>query len=137
MSTTLPVGKITVDSDATEFWDRIRERNLSLQRCTQCSTVRYPPRHRCPACLNDGTEWIPVAGTGTVYTFVVYERAFKPELKEHLPYVAALIELEEGVRMWSNIMGMDDPYDVYIGMPVSLIYEEVDGQVIPRFVAAD
>lgn len=136
MSSTLPVGKIVIDSDATEFWERVRDKNLSLQKCSGCGEVRYPPRPYCPECLSDAFDWVPVSGKATVHSFVVYEHAFKPELKEALPYVAVLVELPEGVRMWSNLVNFGDHERVHIGMPVELVYDQVGSELIFRFEPA-
>jgi uncharacterized protein len=91
------------------------------------------PRYLCPACWSDQLEWVDVRGTGRVHSFSVIRRASDPAFASRVPYVVALIELDEGPRMMANVVG-DDALAVAIGDPVKVIFEDRgDGALIPQF----
>lgn len=128
----LPIGKQTIDLSAAAFWEGVREERLLLQRCDDCGVTRYPPKPHCPTCWSESCQEVDARGEGTVYTFIVYERAFNPKLKEHTPYIAALVELDEGPRMWTNLVDYASEEDVTIGSRVRFHFE-TDGEVtVPR-----
>jgi len=90
------------------------------------------PRHVCPSCWSPEKEWVTAAGTGTVHSFSIIHRAPLPSFKDHVPYVIALIELEEGPRMMANIIG-EGALGVSIGDPVIVCFEDRGGAGIPQF----
>ena len=95
---------------------------LRMQQCADCGTWRFPPGERCPGCLSPRWAWTQTSGRGKVQSFVVFHRAYHPAFASALPYVVALIELEEGVRMISNIV--DCPIErVCCDMPVKVCFE--------------
>jgi uncharacterized OB-fold protein len=100
------------------FWDAARQHRLLLQKCDLCGTIRYYPRPRCPECLSADATWTEMSGRGSVYTFTVVHRALARWFQDHLPLVCAVVELEEGVRIVSNVEQSDGSTDVHIGMPV-------------------
>lgn len=117
--------------DNTWWWEKIKAGELPIQRCKQCGTLRHPPRSMCGNCQS--TEWDSIAssGKGTVYSYVVCHHPVFPGFD--FPIVAALIELEEGTRIVSNVVGID-PSKVAIGMPVRASIEAVDEQMkLPLF----
>ncbi|KUN24400.1 hypothetical protein AQJ23_22855 [Streptomyces antibioticus] len=126
-----PRPRPVVNRDNAGFWEGVRERRLLIQRCTACSTLRHPWLPGCATCGHPEWDTVEASGTGEVYSYVVMHHppfpAFDP------PYAVALIELTEGVRMISNVVGV--PYDeVRIGMPVRLEFEEYDEElVLPVF----
>ncbi|SNX62368.1 uncharacterized OB-fold protein [Streptomyces sp. TLI_55] len=128
-----PRPRPVINRDNAGFWEGVRERRLLIQRCTACSTLRHPWLPGCAACGHPEWDTVEASGTGEVYSYVVMHHppfpAFDP------PYAVALIELTEGVRMISNVIGV--PYDeVRIGMSVRLAFEEYDGElVLPVFRA--
>jgi uncharacterized OB-fold protein len=113
------------------WWDRINEGELPIQRCKQCGTLRHPPRPMCWKCQSLEWDYIVSSGKGTVYSYVVL---YRPEFPGYTyPLVAALIDLEEGTRIASNIVGIE-PADVKIGMAVELSIENVDDELkLPFF----
>lgn len=123
------------DSWTEPFWLAAREHRLVVPRCTNCSTFRFPPSPFCFECTHQDVELVEVAGTGTVYTFTVARHAVVPSLKEAVPYVVAVVEIDDapGVRMIANIV--DSEIDqVQIGSKVSVAWEDIDAEVtIPRF----
>ena len=115
------------------FWDSLKARAIQLQRCQSCQKFVYYPRALCPGCLSSNLAWTPVSGRGVLHAFTIPNRhpnrAFQP------PYVVALVELEEGVRMMSNLIGVDPtPEAVKIGMPVEIVYDDATEEItLPKF----
>jgi len=119
--------------DTKPFWDGCRKHELRFQKCRNCSHVRWPPSIICPMCYTQDTEWIRAGGRGKIYTFVVYHQAFHKAFENDLPYVTAIIELEEGPRLLSNIVGCR-PQDVRCGMPVEVTWEDINEEFsLPKF----
>ena len=119
--------------DTAAFWDACRQHELRFQKCRQCGFVRWPPSFLCPRCYFREAEWIISSGRGTVYSYVVYRETYHPSFFGDLPYVVALIELEEGPRFLSNIVGVS-PEEVRCDMPVVLAWDDVTGEVsLPKF----
>jgi uncharacterized OB-fold protein len=110
------------------FWDGVRRHELLVQRCSSCGMLRHIPKPWCPDCLSQQFTWAPMNGAGHVYSYTVMHRAPASSFNEELPYVVALVQLDEGVRMISNIVGCS-PEDVHIGMPVNVIYEDVTDEI--------
>lgn len=119
--------------DTKPFWNGCRKHELRFQKCRNCSHVRWPPSIICPMCYTQGTEWIRAGGRGKIYTFVVYHQAFHKAFENDLPYVTAIIELEEGPRLLSNIVGCR-PQDVRCGMPLEVTWEDINEEFsLPKF----
>lgn len=115
------------------FWDACRAGTLSLQRCGQCAHFRYPISHCCPRCLSSNFAWTPVSGRGSVFSYVIFHRAYHPGFKDDVPYNVALVQLEEGPRMYSNIVGTPND-EVHIGDLVEAVFEPATPDItIPRF----
>ena len=115
----------------TPFWEGVRQHKLLLRRCAGCGTLQHPPTPMCGSC--HGLEWVDheASGRGTVYTWIVSHHPSEPDAT---PRIVALIELEEGVRLVSNLQGVS-PDDVRNDMAVSVTFEELDGGVVlPQFV---
>jgi uncharacterized OB-fold protein len=102
---------------------------LLLQRCASCSQVTFPPTARYPACLAPLVAWTKSSGRGTVYSFVVYRRAYHPGLEDQLSYVVALVELAKGPRLISNLVDCE-PRSVQCDMPVEVVFDDVTEIVI-------
>lgn len=119
--------KPTASPDTEFFWAGLREGRLVIQRCADCGALRYPPRPMCPRCNSLGWDTVDASGRGTVYSFVVPQH---PRYPWHdYPYVVALVELDEGVRLVSNLTGVD-PDQVTIGMPVEVGFVTHDGDLV-------
>jgi uncharacterized protein len=117
-----------VDEEGRGWWEALARHELYFQRCRQCGTKRFPPRAVCPACLSSATEWVRASGRGTVYSFTVTHQNHAPGFREALPYVLAVVELEEGPRMMTNVVGCV-PDDVRIGMAVEVEFDDVTPDV--------
>lgn len=115
------------------YWQAVRERRLVVQRCTACGRMQFPPRAFCTECLSQTLEWSPATGGGHIYTYTVCRTAPSPAFETRLPYVVAVVELDEGVRMLSDIVVVD-PARVAVGMRVQVCFESNDtGNLLPRF----
>jgi len=131
MATEKPLPQ--VNPDTQPFWDGCKEHELRFQKCLDCGHVRWPPSMICPECHASQTEWITARGKGAVYTYAVYHRAFHPAFKDDLPYVTAVVELEEGLHLLTNIIGCN-PDSVRCDMPVEVAWEDVtDAFSLPKF----
>ncbi|HEX5367361.1 MAG TPA: OB-fold domain-containing protein [Acidimicrobiales bacterium] len=117
------------------FWDATRERRLVAQRCQRCQRFVWYPRRACPGCLgHDTLRWEPVAGEGTIYTFNVMRRPGNPMMADEVPYVIALVDLDEGYRMSTNVVGTA-PEAVACDQRVTVDWSTVldDGRRLPMF----
>ncbi len=104
------------------FWDAARRHELTLQRCGGCKKFIYYPRDRCPHCLSKDLSWERVSGRGTIYSYTVVRRASSRAFAD-APYVLAIVELDEGPRMTTNIVA--PPEQLKIGMPVTAFFDDV------------
>src|SRR5207244_8198135 len=101
--------------------------------CRSCNQPFWYPRAICPSCLGDDIEWRPASGKGEVYASSVMARPGNPMMAERVPYVVALVQLEEGPRLMTNIVGCD-PFDVRVGQAVQVTWEALsDGRNLPLF----
>jgi len=117
--------------DNAFFWQGVREGQLLIQRCSGCGRLRHPPGPMCPSCHS--FEWTTqrASGRGRVHSFVVAHHPPVPPFE--YPNLIVLIELEEGTRLVSNLIGVD-PSEAEIGMPVEVVFERVDPElVLPLF----
>jgi hypothetical protein len=122
-----------VDEESRGYWEALARHELYLQRCRDCGRLRFYPRALCPACLSSATEWVRSSGRGTVWTFTVTHQNQAPGFREELPYVLAVVELEEGVRMMTNVVCCA-PEAVRIGMRVEVVFEDVTPEItLPKF----
>ncbi|MCZ2498815.1 hypothetical protein GN316_18790 [Xylophilus sp. Kf1] len=126
----------TIDDANRPFWEGARQGRLTLQRCGDCAHIRYPVNHVCPRCLSEAHEWIALSGRGTVYSSIVFHQVYHPAFATDVPYNVSLIQLEEGPRMFSNVIGLP-PSEVKVGDPVAVTFDPVTPEVsIPRFKPA-
>ena len=115
------------------FWDAAHEGRLELQYCSECDSFQYYPRTICANCWNENLQWRSCSGKGRVYSFSICNIPGLPSFKGDVPYVVAMVELEEGVRMTSNIIDCAVT-DVAIGMDVEAVFEQVtDDRTLVKF----
>jgi uncharacterized protein len=121
----------TTTPDTKFFWDALKEGKLLIQRCAGCGELRHPPRPMCPKCHSLQWDTLESSGRGRVYSFVMPRHPQWPWFPES--YIVALIELEEGTRIVSNLREID-PAEVTIGMPVQAFIENFDNGIsLPQF----
>lgn len=115
------------DVVSAPFWDSLRARALKVQRCEQCSKFSFPPVSHCPSCLSTRLAWTPVSGKGKVHAWATVEHAPMAAFKGDVPYNVSMVDLDEGVRVWTNVVGCK-PSEVVCGLPVEAIYEDASGE---------
>ena len=118
--------------ESLPFWQAAKENRLLLPRCNHCGRYFFPPSQRCRHCLSKDIAWAESKGTGRIYSFVVYHRSYHPAFEADIPYVVAIVELDEGVRLLSNIVGTP-PENVRCDQRVRVIFQDRDGISIPMF----
>jgi len=130
----IPPIPLPQPTDASRpFWESCHRHELRIQHCLQCGAFIHYPKIHCPMDGSDRFDWPIMSGKGYVYSFVVVLRAFHASFKLQVPYVVAIIQLEEGVRMISNVVGID-PDKVYVGMRVEVEFDDVSADIsLPKF----
>jgi len=124
-----PRPAITHDNEF--FWKGVREGKLLIQRCSGCGKLRHPPAPVCPACRSFEWDTVEASGRGTVYSFVLHRYPVIPPFES--PHPVALIELDEGTRLVSDLVGVG-PEEIFIGMRVQVEFNAVDPDLIlPQF----
>jgi uncharacterized OB-fold protein len=113
-----------VTEDSAVFWDAVDEGRLVAQRCVACGRVRHPPRPMCPECGSLDVEVVELSGHGAVYSYALLHHPQHPAFE--YPVLAALIDLDEGIRVVSNLVGVE-PDDICIGVPVQVEFVTTDG----------
>jgi uncharacterized protein len=91
------------------YYDAARQGRLVVQRCTSCDALRWPPLPGCPECHGHEAIWVDVAPSGTIWSFVVYHRAFAAELRSQIPYTVAVVELDDGPFMVGRLITGEKP----------------------------
>ena len=122
-----------INEETKPFWEYCRKHELRMQRCKQCGYIRFPVSVICPKCHSMEAEWAKLSGKGTVYSFTIYRVPYHPAFKDAIPYVVAIIQLDEGPRMESNIIGCKVE-EVRIDMPVMVAFDDITSEVtLPKF----
>ena len=127
---TYPLPEITPLSKP--YWDALNEGRLSFQQCACCNHAWLPPRAECPECWEVQWRWKTASGRGRIVSWVIYHHAYHAEFKDRLPYNVALVELDEGPRLITNIVNLKDR-KLAIELPVKLHIEEEHGVSLARF----
>ncbi len=123
---------IAQDSDSRPYWEGLAQGELGIQRCDSCGQAVFYPRAICPHCFSNTLSWIVASGRGTIYSYTVAHQAFGPFAAD-VPFVVAIVELEEGVRMMSRIVGAARE-EVAIGKAVQVTFEAVgEDLTLPYF----
>ena len=126
-----PLPRPSVESEP--FWAAVQQGELRFQRCARDGKLFWPPSSRCPRCWSTEWAWDRVTGRGSVYSFVVFQRSYHPAFRAALPYAVAIVELEDGVRFTTRLVGVRVE-DVRVGMPVEVVFTPVaDGTQLPLF----
>lgn len=121
------------DHITEKFWDAARKHILLIQRCGDCGHNQFFPQSSCRSCLSENTKWVEASGTGKIYSYTIIHRPPSVSFEEDAPYTVALIELDEGVRMMSNIVEIE-PEDVRVGMLVHVVFEDISPTIsLPKF----
>lgn len=121
-----------MDDYKDTYWHYISTAKLCLQFCPACAQYIFYPRGLCPSCLQSGMEWKEVTGKGRVYSYTIVYVSSLPDFHNETPYIYALIELAEGIRMPSNVI--DCSLDlIRVGLPVEVTFIARNGKTLPVF----
>lgn len=121
------------DEDTRLYWEGLKEGKLLLQHCRRCGNVQFYQQSICRSCNSEELTHRAATGRGTVFSYSVIHRSPGPAFKQDVPYAVLLVQLEEGPKMISSLIGAD-PMSVYFDMPVELVCERVSDEVVlPRF----
>jgi uncharacterized protein len=123
-----------LDPETRPFWEACRQGRLVLQRCAECGHPRFPPTRFCSRCSSAKCDWIESKGEGIVFSWIVVRHPVPRDIyAQDVPYVVALVELAEGVRIPSNIVECT-PEDISAGMPVKVVFRPVTADItLPLF----
>ena len=121
------------DALNTPYWDSLARGALSYQRCKVCRHAWLPARSECPGCLAADWHWQVAAGGAKLISWVVYHMAYHPAFANRLPYTVAVVELDEGPRLISNVIGVGDAEKLQIDQRLLLVVEDESGTAVPRF----
>ncbi|MFT4946128.1 MAG: putative OB-fold protein [Natronomonas sp.] len=129
-----PLPELTDESYARPFWEGLQDEQLLLQQCPDCEHVQYFSRPWCGACGEPDLEWIEAEGTGTVQSYAVPRRnVANPTFEDDMPYLTGYVDLDEGVRMYSNIIDCEVD-DVERGMDVEVVFDHSpETLTLPKF----
>ena len=121
------------DEASQPFFDGAREQRLMIQRCTTCGAVMWPVKSRCDNCLSPTVTWVQASGKATLYSFVLMHQLYHPGFASEVPYNIAQVDLEEGLRILTNIVDCPNA-DLHIGMPLEVTFEAITDEVtLPKF----
>ncbi len=119
--------------DTEPYWKYCAKGELRMQKCQECGHVRFPASVLCPKCLSEENEWVKLSGKGRVFSKAIFHQLYYPGFEDEIPYNTAIIELEEGPRLHTNILECENS-EIVIGMPVSVIFKKIDDQIsLPMF----
>src|SRR5713226_4123333 len=122
-----------VTDESRPFWEGCRQGKLLLQYCDQCRRHQFYPRLYCMQCGSTSLSWIEASGRGVIYSYTIIHQNKSPEFAQDTPYNVAIVQLEEGPRMMSNIVDIS-PAELRIDLPVTIIFDAVTDSIsLPRF----
>ncbi len=123
--------------ETAPYWEGCKQHELRIQFCTECQKHFFYPRAFCPTCLSDALEWRKVSGKGKLLTYVISARP-APGFENETPYAIAVVELDEGPHMMTNIVNTEiTPENLPAGLPVEVVFTDVDENIsIPKFQPA-
>lgn len=125
---------IPIPTEQTKpFWEATKRGVLLLQNCCDCGAYRFPPNSLCTECGSTSFDWKSVSGRGKIYSYVVFHRAYHPAFEKDLPYAVACIELNEGPRLMSRVVGIS-PEQIRCDMLVEVAFEKITDEIsMPTF----
>ena len=107
------------------FWEAAKRHELLIPRCPRCDAYFWYPRPACPTCLREDWEWTSVSGKARLHTFTLVRQPADPSFLDDTPYVYAVVQLEEGPRMISNVIDADPLAEVEVDMPLEVTFDDV------------
>lgn len=110
------------------FWEAAQRHELAMPHCTACDRLFFYPRELCPFCLSPKLDWVTVSGRGRLHSFTTIHQPANPAFREDVPYIYAVVELDEGPRMITNLVDCAAEH-ARIDMPVAAIFDDVTAEV--------
>lgn len=110
------------------YWEGLTQRQLVMPQCSECGKFWYPPTPFCPECWSRDFTWQRLSGRGRVNSWVVFHQAYFSSFKDDIPYNVAEVELEEGPRLLTNLVEVDNA-DIRIGMAVEVCFDDITDEV--------
>lgn len=123
----------TIENESRPFWDAARQGRLTIMACNACGKAYHYPRPFCPHCWSNDVSWREASGKATLYTYSTVFVNDLPPFKERLPYTVAIVDLEEGVRMTTELVDCDVA-QARIGMPLQVTFKPITDDIsLPVF----
>ena len=123
---------IKIHADNRIFWEGCKQKKLLFQKCNNCGKIRWPYSIACPECYSFSWEIVESKGKGKIYSYVVYNVPFHKEFKDRVPYIVAIIELNEGIKFLSNIVEIDKD-KIECNKEVEIFWEKFNDYYLPKF----
>jgi uncharacterized OB-fold protein len=115
------------------YWQGAKQHELRLQRCSDCGAWRFPPSERCADCLSKAVEWTAASGRGRIWSWISMHQRYYPAFEAELPYVVAYVQLEEGPKLMSNLIGVSED-EIACDLPVEVVFDDVTPEyTLPKF----
>lgn len=115
------------DRDSRPWWDAVRRHELTVQKCDDCATLRFPPRAVCNNCRSRASSWTPVSGRGRVYSWIVNHQRFAPSMKDPITILAVRLDEGEDLLMYGNLTA---PTDLHEGLQVEAVFIDHEEQTL-------
>ena len=129
-------GPLPVKQPESDFyWEKAQAHELWLRRCNACEHAYFYPRDFCPDCGSRDVSWVQASGRGTLHTFAIVHRAPVPAFRDRVPFVVAMVDLEEGGRIPTNLVDVEpDPEHIKVGMAVEVAFLDLTDEIsLPVF----
>jgi uncharacterized OB-fold protein len=130
---TRPKPLPVITEENRPFWEGCQQGKLLLQQCRKCHHYQFYPRLYCMQCSSETLQWVEANGRGVIYSFTIIYQNKSPEFVHETPYNVAIVQLEEGPRLLSNIVDVDAT-ELQVDLPVAVVFDQVtDAITLPRF----
>jgi uncharacterized protein len=121
-----------IHNETKVYWEGAKRHELLIRKCRTCGAYHFYPRDFCPSCFSFDVEWMKASGRGVIYSFTICHHPAQ-DFNDDVPYNLVLVELEEGARMMSNVVGCTND-DLRIGMSVEVVFDDITDEVtLPKF----
>ncbi|MCM3740037.1 Zn-ribbon domain-containing OB-fold protein [Oceanobacillus luteolus] len=131
----LHIPKPVYDEESKPFWEGLNNDELLIQQCRSCHKNIFYPRSFCPNCFSEEIQWKKASGKGKIYSYTVVHHAFGP-FKEETPFIVGIVELDEGVRMLTRIIG--ERNQVQIDKEVTVVFQRISEDfTLPYFMLSN
>jgi uncharacterized OB-fold protein len=118
----------TIEDESRPFWEAARNGHFLIARCSSCERAHHYPRPFCPFCWSEEVSWVEASGRATLYTYSTVHVNDLPPFAERVPYVAAVVDLEEGPRVMTNLVDCE-PSELRIGMALVVTFRELTPEI--------